>query len=124
MPRLTPETIELQDFGVVEVRETDLGGYTVTFLHVKRDVDMTQMFHGLPGDVCTSHHWGIVTDGRMTIRYSDHEEVMNTGDVFYLEPNHVPVYDVGTRLIFFSPAEEWRKVNETVEANARALQMG
>ena len=117
----TPDTLELQDFGPVEVRETELDGYSATFLHIKAPVDMTRMLKGLPGDVCTCPHWGIVTDGAMTVRYADHEEVVRTGDVFYMVPNHVPVYDVGTRLIFFSPTEEMRKVNDVIESNARAL---
>lgn len=118
----TLDTLGLQDFGVVEVRETELDGYAVTFLHIKQAVDMTQMLRGLPGDLCTCPHWGIVTDGRMTVRYPDHEETVDTGDVFYMAPGHVPVYDVGTRLIFFSPSGEMRKVNEVIEANARAFQ--
>jgi hypothetical protein len=121
MATLTPDTLELRDFGVVEVREAELDGYAVTFLHIKQQVDMTQMLRGLPGDVCTCPHWGIVTDGRMTVRYPDHEENLNTGDVFYMAPGHVPVYDVGTRLIFFSPTGEMHRVNAVIEANARAF---
>jgi len=122
MATTTPDTLELHDFGPVEIREAELDGYSVTFLHVKQQVDMGQMLHGLPGDQCICSHWGIVTDGRMTVRYADHEETVGTGDVFYLTPGHVPVYDVGTRLIFFSPAEEMRQVNQVIEANARAFQ--
>ena len=118
----TPDTLELRDFGVVEVRETELDGYSVSFLHIKHAVDMAQMLRGLPGDICHCPHWGIVTDGRMTVRYADHEEIVDAGDVFYMVPGHVPVYEVGTRLIFFSPTEEMRQVNEVIEANARALQ--
>jgi hypothetical protein len=122
MGTLTPDTLELQDFGPVEVREADLDGYSVTFLHIKAPVDMTQMLTGLPGDRCPCPHWGIVTDGAMTVRYADHEESVRAGDVFYMVPGHVPVYDVGTRLIFFSPTEDMQRVNEVIEANARALQ--
>src|SRR5437868_14733729 len=122
MATSTPDTLELQDFGLVEVRETELDGYTVSFLHIKATVDMTRMLRGLPDDICSCAHWGIVTDGAMTVRYADHEERVGAGNVFYLAPGHVPVYDVGTRLIFFSPTEEMRQVNDVIEANARALQ--
>jgi hypothetical protein len=121
MAATTPDAIELQDFGPVEVRETDLDGYSVSFLHIKAPVDMAVMLKGLPGDVCHCPHWGIVTDGAMTVRYADHDETVNAGDVFHMLPGHVPVYDVGTRVILFSPTDVMREVNDVIEANARAL---
>jgi hypothetical protein len=122
MATITPDSVELQDFGQVEVREAELDGYSVSFLHVKEPVDMTLMLRGLPDDICPCPHWGIVTDGQMTVRYLDHEEVVRAGDVFYMAPGHVPTYDVGTRLILFSPTDEMTLVNETIERNIRALQ--
>ena len=122
MATLTPDTVELQDFGVVEVRETELDGYTVSFLHVKRPVDMTHMLKGLPGDVCGCPHWGIVTDGQMTVRYADRDEVVRAGDVYYMPPGHVPEYTVGTRLIMFSPTEEMKLVDEAIQRNMQTLQ--
>jgi hypothetical protein len=122
MATITPDTVELQDFGAVEVREAELDGYSVSFLHVKQEVDMTFMLRGLPGDICHCPHWGIVTDGQMTVRYPDHEEVVRAGDVFYMVPGHVPVYEVGTRLILFSPTDEMKLVDEAIERNMRALQ--
>jgi glyoxylase-like metal-dependent hydrolase (beta-lactamase superfamily II) len=121
MATLTPDSVELQDFGQVEVREAELDGYSVSFLHVKQPVDMARMLHGLPGDQCTCPHWGIVTDGHMTVRYPDHEEVVHAGDVFYMVPGHIPEYEVGTRLIFFSPTDEMEKVNEVIMRNAQTL---
>jgi hypothetical protein len=121
MATITPDTVELQDFGPVDVREAELDGYSVSFLHIKHDVDMTLMLRGLPDDICHCPHWGIVTDGQMTVRYPDHEELVRTGDVFYMPPGHVPVYEVGTRLILFSPTDEMKLVNEVIERNARAL---
>jgi hypothetical protein len=121
MATLTPDSVELQDFGQVEVREAELDGYSVSFLHIKQPVDMARMLEGLPGDLCNCPHWGIVTDGQMTVRYPDHEELVRTGDVFYMVPGHIPEYEVGTRLIFFSPTDEMNKVNEVIMRNARAL---
>ena len=121
MPTSAPDTLDLRDFGAVEVREAELQGYSATFLHLKERMDMTPMLRGLPGDICPCPHWGIVTDGAMTVRYADHEERVTSGSVFYMPPGHVPVYDEGTRLIFFSPSDEMRKVNDVIEANAQAL---
>jgi hypothetical protein len=122
MAMLTPDSLELQDFGQVEVREAELDGYSVSVLHIKQPVDMAFMLRGLPDDLCGCPHWGIVTEGRMTVRYPDHEEVVRAGDVFYMAPGHIPDYDVGTRLIFFSPTEEMKQVDEVIMKNVRALQ--
>src|SRR5215468_2487976 len=76
MPVTTPNNVERDNFGPVEVGSADLDGYTVNFLHFSAPVDMNQMLRGLPGNICHCPHWGVVTDGRMTVRYGDHEEVV------------------------------------------------
>jgi hypothetical protein len=119
MPVTTPDTVS---YGPVEVGEVELGGYTVNLLHFLAPVDMNLMLRGLPGDICPCPHWGIVTEGRMTVRYADHEEVVSAGDVFYMAPGHVPEYEPGTRLIQFSPTEEMKVVDETIMRNQQALQ--
>lgn len=122
MPVTTPSTVERQTHGAVEVGTADLDGYTVNFLHFAAPIDMNLMLRGLPGDICHCPHWGIVTEGRMTVRYADHEEDVDAGDVFYMAPGHVPEYQPGTRLIQFSPSEEMKVVEEVIMRNQRALQ--
>ena len=123
MPKVSKDSAaHVDQHGPVEDRHEDIDGYTVNFLHFAAPVDMNQMLRGLPGDICPCPHWGIVTEGRMIVRYADHEEAVETGDVFYMAPGHVPVYDVGVRLIFFSPTEEMKVVDEVIERNARTLQ--
>ncbi len=39
-----------------------------------------------------------------------------------MPPNHVPVYQPGTRLILFSPTEEMKPVNEAIMRNQQELQ--
>ena len=96
------------DFGPIEVGETDLDGYKVAFLHVKQRIDMNVMLRGLPDDRCPCPHWGVVTEGSMTVRYADHQEVVGAGDVFYMPPGHVPTYEPGTRPASSSaPATKW-----------------
>jgi hypothetical protein len=58
----------------------------------------------------------------MIVRYADHEETVETGDVFSMAPGHVPDYAAGTRLIQFSQTEEMKIVDEVTTRNARALQ--
>jgi hypothetical protein len=122
MPVSTPDTVARENFGPVEVGTADLDGYTVNFLQFAAPVDMNQMLRGLPGNICPCPHWGIVTDGRMIVRYADHEETVEAGDVFYMAPGHVPDYAAGTRLIQFSPTEDVKIVDEVITRNARALQ--
>ena len=122
MATTAPDTVERTNFGPIDVGEAELDGYSVSFLHIIGELDMTRMLRGLPGDVCTCPHWGIVTEGQMLVRYADHEEVVGAGDVFYMPPNHVPVYQPGTRLILFSPTEEMKPVNEAIMNNQRELQ--
>ena len=58
----------------------------------------------------------------MRVHYPDHDEDVQAGDVFYMPPGHVPTYQVGTRLIQFSPAEQMRATDESIQHNMRALQ--
>jgi hypothetical protein len=122
MPRISPDAPELTDFGIVEVRTAELGGYTVDFLTIKQQFDMSVMLRGLPDDRCQCPHWGVVTRGSMSVRYADHEETARTGDVFYMAPGHVPTYEVGTQLIQFSPTEEVQATDEAIQRNLANLQ--
>jgi hypothetical protein len=122
MARQSPDIPELVDHGPVELRAAELDGFTVHFLHIKQLVDMTVMLRGLPGDMCHCPHWVVVTEGSMAVHYPDHDEVARAGDVFYMPPGHVPTYEVGTRLIQFSPTEQLQATDEAIERNLRALQ--
>jgi hypothetical protein len=122
MPATAPDSVERIDFGPIDVGSVELGGYTTDFLHIKGSIDMRLMLRGLPGDRCPCPHWGIVTEGGMTVRYDDHDEVISAGDVFYMVPGHVPEYLPGTRLIQFSPTAEMQVVTETIMRNQQQLQ--
>lgn len=127
MAHISADGPELIDQGPVELSDAELDGFTLHVLHFKAPVDMSLMLRGLPGDVCHCPHWGLVTEGAMTVRYTDRdaadrEEVVGAGDVFYMPPGHVPTYEVGTRLIQFSPTDQMRIVDATIERNLRALQ--
>ena len=62
--------------------------------------------------------------GRMTVRYADHEEVINAGDVYYMAPGHTMAALAGTVLIEFSPKEEFRKLTEIAEKNFARITKG
>ena len=65
---------------------------------------------------------GVVLKGRVTYRFSDHDEVFEAGDAFYLPAGHIPVVDAGCELVQFSPAEKLRGVAELMTANMQAAQ--
>jgi hypothetical protein len=89
--------------------------------HFPAGLDTAPLLAGLPGDACPCPHRGYVFSGRFTVRYSDHEETLEAGDVFYLQPGHVPVFLEDTEMLELSPAKELAEVVEHV--NARALEL-
>lgn len=122
MPKVSKQSLEVQDFGGVEVRAGEVGDYTVDFLSFTETQDLAPMFTGLPDGRCQCPHWGFVLKGKQTWRFADREEVFEAGDAFYVEPGHVPVFEAGTEMIQFSPTEEMKATDEAIrtfmEANA------
>ena len=66
----TPVTM---DFEIAEDRSCELEGYTVNFVTIRQDHDLAPMLASLPGGMCHCPHWGVITKGRMTVTYADHE---------------------------------------------------
>jgi len=112
----TPTTM---DIDIAEDRSCQLEGYTVNFVTIRQDFDLAPMLAGLPGGMCQCPHWGVLTKGRMTVRYADHEEVIEAGDAFYMAPGHTPAADAGTEFVQFSPTD---LLAETEAAIARGMQ--
>lgn len=68
-----------------------------------------QAFKALPGGSCQVPHWGYLVKGRMRMKYSDHDEIINAGEVFYMQPGHIPVAEEDCELVTFSPKGENKK---------------
>jgi hypothetical protein len=115
MPTTSPDRIDLQDHGMVEVRTCELDGITVDYLSVKQPVDMAFMLSSLPDGRCQCPHWGIVTKGSFTVQYADRSEAVEQGDVFHMTPGHVPTYAVGTELVQFSPTDELKATDQAIQ---------
>jgi hypothetical protein len=125
MPKVSRESAQVEDHGVMEDRHDDIDGYTVSFLTFREDIDATPLLKGLPDDRCQCPHWGYVVNGKVTIRYADREEVFEAGDAFYTPPGHVPVtHEPGTEMLLFSPAEDLREVSAVMKKNLQAMQAG
>jgi hypothetical protein len=124
MAKLSKDTAHVEQFGPVEDRTGEVGDYTIDFLRFGENIDATPLFKGLPGDRCTSPHWGYVFKGRLTFRFADHEETFEPGDAFYVQPGHVPVIEAGCEYVQFSPTDEIKAVEDVMTANMRAAGIG
>ena len=56
--------------------------------------------------------------------YSDHEEVYQAGDAFYMTPGHVPAAEAGSEFIQFSPKQELDETMAAIKANAQQMMAG
>ncbi len=82
--------------------------------------DSTSAFQALPGGSCQVPHWGYLIKGRMRLKYTDHDEVINAGEVFYMQPGHIPVTEEDSELVWFAPKGETNKVMEILAHNREA----
>lgn len=57
----------------------------------------------------------------MTLRYSDHDESFEAGDIFYSPAGHLPFCAAGTELITFSPTDRLNQVNAVIARNLKNL---
>lgn len=103
-------------------RLAEWGGMIVSYETFPSGVDATSLFKGLPDDMCQSPHWGCVLKGRVRIKRKDGEVVLMTGDVYYLEPGHVPVFEEDTEILEFSPRAEYQQTIDVVARNVAAEQ--
>ncbi|MDX6400073.1 MAG: hypothetical protein QOF27_679 [Gaiellaceae bacterium] len=125
MPKVSRESAQVEDHGVLEDRHDDIAGYTVSFVTFRQDIDATPLLKGLPDDQCQCPHWGYIVKGKATFRYADRDEVFETGDAFYTPPGHVPVkHERGTEMVPFSPADELRETAAAMTKNMQAMRAG
>jgi mannose-6-phosphate isomerase-like protein (cupin superfamily) len=123
MAKLSKDSPQVQDYGVVAVRETAGDGYTINFVTFRENVDHRPLLKGLPDDRCQCAHWGYVLKGRMRFEFGDREEVYEAGDAFYAPPGHIPVEnEPGTEYLQFSPSDDLQKTSEAIMANMQQLQ--
>jgi hypothetical protein len=123
MPKASKETAtKTNDFGVGIDHTEEFGEYTMNFVTVRQDVDLAPMLKGLPNDSCQCPHWGYMLKGRMSVRYADHDEVIEPGDSFYLPPGHIPAASAGSEFVQFSPTDDLRVSEDQMARNMGAMQ--
>jgi hypothetical protein len=98
-------------------RQIEWAGMIVSYETFPKGVDAAPLFEGLPGNSCQSPHWGYILKGLVRVKQSDGDELLRAGDVYHLEPGHVPVFEEDTEILEFSPATEYRETIETVARN-------
>ena len=62
--------------------------------------------------------------GRLTVRYGDHEKVIEPGDAFYMSPGHVPAAQARIRVRHGQPQEELAVSEAALKANMQRLMQG
>lgn len=113
----------VEDYGEnFRSRLIEWGGMIVSYETFPQGVDATPIFKGLPGDMCQSPHWGYILKGRVRVKHSSGDEVLQTGDVYYLEPGHVPVFEEDTEILEFSPKTEYQQTIDVAARNIAAMQ--
>ena len=115
---------DVVDYGPAEDRTAHFDGHTVNFTSIREDSDLAPLLKGLPGDSCQCPHWGYLFAGRVTVRYADHEEIIEPGDAFYMTPGHVPAAEAGSEFVMFSPESELAVSEATMKANMKRLMQG
>ena len=118
MARTSSATADtVKDFGPVEDRASELGGYTVNFVTIREAQDLAPLLAALPTGRCECPHWGQMVSGRLTVSYASGDtEVFEAGDAFYMPPGHTPRADAGTQLVQFSPTEELATTEAAIAA--------
>ncbi|MFP4350569.1 MAG: cupin domain-containing protein [Thermodesulfobacteriota bacterium] len=123
--RITKENIPVRiDVpGAVARQQTDFGDVTgygkmgAEFFSFGAGTDITELLHGLEGDLCQSPHWGYVVKGAITALYAEgEEETSQGGDLFYWPPGHSVRAEEDTDIVMFSPQKEHGQVIDHILA--------
>ena len=125
MPKLSKDTApNIDDVGPAIDHGGHLDNYTVDFVTIRQSHSLAPLLKGLPGDSCQCPHWGYLLAGKITVSYTDHDEVYQAGDAFYMTPGHVPAAEEGTEFIQFSPKDQLAATIAAMQANARQMMQG
>lgn len=101
--------------GAVKSRAIEWGDMTIVNAKFSAGADATPLLAGLPGDLCSCPHWGVVLSGAVQVTYGDGtRETSRAGEVFYWPPQHTVRFDVDTEILEFSPQQGLRAVYEHI----------
>ena len=122
MPKVSRDTAsERVELGGIEVDFEHLdGGYSVCFEKHTADIDLAELFRGLPDDRAQLPRWGYVIEGKVGFRFADHEETYQAGNAYYVPPGHTPIHYKGAEIVEFSPTEILGETMSIVLQNVEA----
>ena len=98
----------------VDVRMTEVGEMTVSFIRLGAGTDLGPALVGLEGDLCPCPHWGYMLEGRLRMRTADGDHLYSAGQAFYWAPGHAPVAETDCAYVDFSPTEQFAPVIEHI----------
>ena len=94
----------------VELRLSEVGDLSVSFVRLQKGTDLAPALAGLPGDLCPCPHWGYLREGRLAMKTPTSEEVYEAGQVFYWPAGHAPRALEDVEYVDFSPTREFAEV--------------
>lgn len=103
----------------IRLYSEEWGDLIASFKHFPKLTDFTPILKKLQNEVCGCPHWGYILKGAIGVRYTDgSEEVLKTGDLFYLPGGHTLWAEEDTDVIEFSPTKEFKaevlKLSESI----------
>jgi len=103
--------VAMQNQGATMRNIAGYGGMTIAYNELPAGTDFTPLLKGLPNDHCHCAHWGYLMEGSMRIIYTDgSEELLKSGDIFYLPPGHTAIVEEDVKFMDFSPTKELNEV--------------
>lgn len=99
------------------------GGMTVGVNEFPAGVDFAPMLEGLKNNSCQVPHWGLVLEGKVRHVYDDGTEaILKKGDLFYMPPGHNLIILENSKILEFSPQEEFHALLQHVQKKMAAAQ--
>ena len=108
--------------GAVEIRQLEAGNMMLSHERAPAGLDNAALFKGLPGDRCPGEHWGYVLRGSLRVSYTEHEEIIRAGEVYYLTAGHTVRIEEDCELVEFTPKDVFAKIMEVAARNLAAMQ--
>ena len=103
--------------GNTSLRGIEWGRMMVLLYTIPAGTNMKPLMAGMPCDFCQCPHWGYALNGRIRITHTDHEQLVTSGEVFYVEPAHAPRFEEDTQMVEFSPKEPWDSMMTMIKRN-------
>lgn len=99
----------------VELRMSEVGDMTVSFIRLAAGTDPGTALVGLPADRCPCPHWGYMLEGTLLMRTAEGDKTSRQGEAFYWAPGHAPVAPEDCANVGFSPTRAFHTVIDHIK---------